>query len=70
MEWGGGGGGDRRPNFINFVFWSAIFVGWWVVVLWSRKSIFCVLFKDGRRRVSKRFHLFVSVVNPRNEEAE
>ena len=33
-----GGGGDRRPNFINFVIWSAIFVGWWVVVLWSRKS--------------------------------
>ena len=34
----GGGGGDRRPNFINFVIWSAIFVGWWVVVVWSRKS--------------------------------
>ena len=32
------GGGDRRPNFINFVIWSAIFVGWWVVVVWSRKS--------------------------------
>ena len=48
-------------------------------MVWSRKSclgpaeiasfVFLVLFKDGGRRVSLRFHLFVSGVNQGNEEA-
>ena len=48
-----------------------------VLVAWSRKSglgpaeialfVFLVLFKDGGRRVSLRFHLFVSDVNQGNE---
>ena len=50
-----------------------------MVLMWSRKSclglakiaffVFLVLFKDGGRRVSPRFHLFVSAVNQRNKEA-
>ena len=31
-------GRDRRPNFVIFVVWSALIVGRWVVVAWSRKS--------------------------------
>ena len=44
-----------------------------MAVLWSRKSclaltditsfVFLVLFKDGGRRVSQRYHLFISDVN-------
>ena len=47
---------------------------------WSRKSclgpaeipsaVFLVLFKDGRRRMSLRFHLFVFDVNQGNEETK
>ena len=29
---------DRRPNFVIFVVWSALIVGGWVVLIWSRKS--------------------------------
>ena len=29
---------DRRPNFVIFVIWTALIVGGWVVVAWSRKS--------------------------------
>ena len=32
-------------------------------------AVFLVLFKDGRRRMSLRFHLFVFDVNQGNEEA-
>ena len=32
------GGRDRRPNFVIFVIWTALIVGGWVVVAWSRKS--------------------------------
>ena len=31
-------GRNRRPNFVIFVVWSALVVGWWVLVTWSRKS--------------------------------
>ena len=31
-------GKNRRPNFVIFVVWSALVVGWWVLVTWSRKS--------------------------------
>ena len=68
--------GERDwSNFVFFlVFGSALIVGGWlVVVVWSRKSclgpaeitffVFLVLFKDGGRRVSPRYHLFVSDVN-------
>ena len=47
--------------------------------MWGKKSysepagirfiVFLVLFKDGGRRVSPRFHLFVSDVNQGNKEA-
>ena len=69
----------RRPNFVNFVVWSSLIVGVWVVVACSKKSclgpaeiasfVFLVLFKDGKRRVSPRFPLFVSDVNQGNHEA-
>ena len=49
-----------------------------MVLMWSRKSclglakfayfVFLVLFKDGGRRVSPRFHLFVSDVNQGNKK--
>ena len=32
------GGRDRRSNFFILVVWSALIVGKWVVVVWSRKS--------------------------------
>ena len=32
------GGRDRRPNFVIFEIWTALIVGGWVVVAWSRKS--------------------------------
>ena len=48
------------------------------MLAWSRKSylgpaeiafyVFLVSFKDGRRRVSSRFHLFVFDVNQGNEK--
>ena len=50
-----------------------------MVLVWSRKSylgpdeiasfLFVVLFKDGGRRVSPRFHFFVFGVNQGNEGA-
>ena len=53
-------------------------VSGWVVLAWSRKSylgqaeitfcVFRVSFKDGRRKVSPRFHLFDFDVNQGNEE--
>ena len=49
------------------------------MLVWSRESclglaeitsfVFVVLFKDEGRRVSPRFHLFVSAVNQGNKEA-
>ena len=32
------GGRDRRSNFVIFVVWSALIVGGWVVLTWSKKS--------------------------------
>ena len=71
--------GDRGPNVVIFVVLSAITVGWWVALVWSRKSylglaestsyVFLVLFKDWEHMVSSRFHLFVFDVNQGNEEA-
>ena len=65
-------GRGRRSNFVIFVVWSALVVGGWVIVGWSRKSslvpaeitsfVFLVLLKDGGRTVNPRFHLFVSNV--------
>ena len=34
----GNGGSGRRPHFVIFVVWSALIVGGWVVVAWSRNS--------------------------------
>ena len=28
---------DKRPNFVIFVVWSAVIIGGWVMVAWSRK---------------------------------
>ena len=71
--------GDRRPNFVIFVVWSALNVGGWVMLVWSRNShsgpakiasyVSLVSFKDGRRRISSIFHLFVFDVNQGNEVA-
>ena len=71
-------GRGGRCNFVIFVVWSALVVGGWVMVGWSRKSslapaeitsfVFLVLFKDGEQRVNPRFHLFISDVNQGNEE--
>ena len=72
-------GGDRKPNFVIFLVLSALIVGGWMVVVWSRKSclglveiasfVFRVLFTDEGCRASPRFQLFVSNVNQGNEEA-
>ena len=71
-------GRETRPDFVIFVVSSALIVGKWVVVAWSRKSwvelaeiisfVFQVLFKDGGCRVSPRFHLFVFNINQGKEE--
>lgn len=60
----GGGEGDRRPNFVIFV-WSALIVCWWMIMAWGRKcclelaeissDVFLILFKDemqGGSRIS------------------
>ena len=36
-------GRDRRPKFVVFVVCSALIVGRWVVVAWSRISFFVFL---------------------------
>ena len=50
--------------------WSALIVGGWMVVAWSRNScfVFLVLFENGEPSVSPRFHL-VSDINQGNEDA-
>ena len=73
------GGRIRRLNFVIVVVWGTLIVGEWVLMARSRKSclgpaeiasfVFLVLFKDGGRRMSLRFHLFVSDVIQENEEA-
>ena len=70
-------GGETES--LIFLFWSALVVGGWMVVAWSRNSclgpaeiasfVFLILLEDGGRKVSPRFHLFVSDVNQGNEEA-
>ena len=78
--WGRGrGGGGETKGLTFFLVWSAFIFGGWVVVAWSRKSclgltkitsfVFLVLSKDEGCRVSPRFHLFVSDVNPGNKDA-
>ena len=72
-------GRHGRPNFVIFVVWSFIIVSGWVVELWSKKSysepvqnasiVFLVSLKNGGRRVSPRFDLFVSDVYQGNEQA-
>ena len=70
-------GRHRMTNFVIFVVWNAAFVGGWVVVSWSKgfiqsrqKSRSCVpgFIKVGGRRVSPRFHRFISDINQGNEE--
>ena len=56
------GGETEGLIFVIFVVWSALIVGRWVVVVWTRKSylllaVFLVLFKDGQPRVDPRSHL-------------
>ena len=64
---------DRKPNFVIFVICSALIAGGWVVMACSRKSrlgpaefasfVCLVLFKDGGRRVGRRFHfLFLKLI--------
>ena len=74
-------GRKKRPNFVIFVVWYTLFVGRLVLVgvlvAWSRKSclgpaeivsfVSLVLFKNAGRKVSPRFHLFVSDVNQGNK---
>ena len=65
-------GETEKPYFVIFVVWSYLIVGGWVVVPWTRKCclgpadiasfLFLLLFKDRERRVSPRFHLFVSML--------
>ena len=65
-------GETEKPYFVIFVVWSSLIVGGWVVVPWTRKCclgpadiasfLFLLLFKDRERRVSPRFHLFVSML--------
>ena len=67
-QWGKG----RMPNFVILIVWTSLIVVGWVVVARSGKSclgkakivsfVFFTLFKDGERRVSPKFHLFVSVL--------
>ena len=75
------GGRNRTPNFVIFVVWSTLIVGgwrlWWhgaenlVYKLAETASfVFLVLLKNGGRKVSPRFQLFVSDVNQVNETSE
>ena len=74
------GGRNRRPNFVIFVVWYTLIVGGWVfgggvggveqlklgqAEIASFVSL--VLFKNAGRKVSPRFHLFVSDVNQGNK---
>ena len=72
-------GRKTGPNSVIFVFWIALIVGGGGVMRWSRKlysgpdeipsfSSWFFLFKDGRSRVSPRFHLYISDVNEGNDE--
>ena len=68
----------RRPNFVTFAVRSALIVGGWVVVAWSRRSclgpvdiasfVFLVIFIDWGHRMSPKFHLLISNVNQGNKE--
>ena len=70
-------GRNKRPNFNSFVVWYTFIVGGLVLgrvlVVSSRKSclepaeiasfVFLVLFTNAGRKVSPRFHLFVSGID-------
>ena len=70
-------GRKKRPNFVILVVWYTLIVGELVLlavlVAWSRTSclgpaeitslVSLVLFKNAGRKVSPRFHLFVSDFN-------
>ena len=74
-------GRNRSPNFLIFVAWYTLIVGGWLLVgmlvALIRKSCLgpaeiasfasLVLFKNTGRKVSPRFHLFVSDVNQGNK---
>ena len=60
-------GETEKPYFVIFVVWSSLIVGGWVVVAWTREC--CLGPADGERRVSPRFHLYVSDVNQGSPEA-
>ena len=60
-----------------FYSWTVLIVGGWVALAFSRKSylgpaeivscVFLVLFKDGGRKVSPKYHLYVFGVNQGKE---
>ena len=74
-------GRNKRANFVNFSVWYTLIVGGLVsvgvLVAWSIKSclgpaeiasfVSLVLFKNVGRKVSSRFHLFVSDVDQGNK---
>ena len=71
-------GEKQEALFCYFCNLKYFIVGGRVVVAWSRSYlglaeiasfVSLILFKDGGRRVSPRFHLFVPSVNQRKEEA-
>ena len=69
---------DRRPHFVIFVVWEALIAGGCVVVAWSQKSylrpaeissfLVLVKFKNKGRRLSLRLNLYISDVDPGNED--
>ena len=71
-------GEKQEALFCYFCNLKYFIVGGRVVVAWSRRSylglaeiasfVSLILFKDGGRRVSPRFHLFVPYVNQGKEE--
>ena len=73
------GGGERQEAYFWYFCCLQYFNCRWWVVAWTKKSflgpavtaffVFQVLFKDEWRRVSRRFHLFVSDINQGKKEA-
>ena len=71
-------GDNRRPTVVVFIVWSALIIGGWVLVGWCRKSYsvpaeissLCVpgLIRGLGCKVSLKFNLVVSDVDPGNED--